>query len=59
MNGYNVFLLKELTDLAKQSNKEIADYFLSVNCNQIKCNSPNSIEITNMIISFSSEVLYG
>ena len=50
MNGYNVFPLKELTDLAKQSNKEIADYFLSVNFNQIKCNSPNSIEITNMII---------
>ena len=58
MNGYNVFPLKELTDLAKQSNKEIADYFLSVNFNQIKCNSPNSIEITNMIISLMSRVLF-
>ena len=28
MNGYNVFPLKELTDLAKQSNKEIADYLV-------------------------------
>ena len=59
MNGYeegNEFSLNELIDLEKQSNKELLDYFLSINLKQRLVYSPFSIEITNKIISLLNRV---